>query len=98
MYAYSRDLEEGPCTEAPREENMAHAGLMKGDLHWLQSQKVDEDLLFRYTRSDTLAGILESWTLWLGRTRRRTTHASRRSGRPGSSCPRRADLGRKIGS
>jgi hypothetical protein len=45
---------------------MAHAGLMEGDLHWLQFQEVDDDLLFHYTRPDTLAGILGSWMLWLG--------------------------------
>lgn len=45
---------------------MAHAGLLPGDLHWLQTQEIDDDLVFHYTQADSLAAILTNGTLRLG--------------------------------
>jgi Protein of unknown function (DUF2971) len=44
---------------------VAHAGLMEGDLHWLQYQDTDENLLYHYTRPDSLDTILANGTLRL---------------------------------
>lgn len=39
---------------------------MDGDLHWLQHQDTDENLLYHYTRPDSLDAILANGTLRLG--------------------------------
>jgi hypothetical protein len=47
-------------------ERMARAGLMEGDLHRLQLQEIDDNLLFHYTPPTSLEAILKNWTLRLG--------------------------------
>ncbi len=59
-----------PCTRehatAPKGGPLAHAGLLPGDLHWLQTQEIDDDLVFHCTQADSLVAILSNGTLRLG--------------------------------
>lgn len=45
---------------------MARAGLLVDHLHWLQRQESNDDLIFHYTRAESLKAILANWTLRLG--------------------------------